>query len=138
MGMFDRIDFEVDCPKCGELVKDFQSKDGPCVLKTLQPHEVDYFYSSCDNCKEWITYSEGALYRPEEFKDRTHEIFDAIDALIEDRALSSKGIELVIVKLSKLLKDREECTRAAAELIGRAILDAKSEPSFARQILPPN
>ena len=27
MGMFDWINFEMDCPKCGELVTGFQSKD---------------------------------------------------------------------------------------------------------------
>ncbi len=56
MGMFDYVDYECECPKCGAKVKRFQSKDGPCNLKTLQPVDVDSFYSSCDKCYTWIVF----------------------------------------------------------------------------------
>ena len=71
MGMFDYVEYETKCPKCSETVTDFQSKDGPCVLKALKPKDVRRFYSSCDNCKEWLEYeyiptkeAEIRLYKP--------------------------------------------------------------------------
>lgn len=45
--MFDRIDYKMDCPFCGEDLGEFQSKDGPCQLKILSPVEVDFFNSYC-------------------------------------------------------------------------------------------
>lgn len=55
--MFDNINFEIKCPRCGELVKDFQSKDGSCMLDTLEYWEVDNFYSQCNGCKLWIEFN---------------------------------------------------------------------------------
>lgn len=54
MGMFDWVDFEIDCPKCGEKVTGFQTKDTECVLKTVKPSQIRDFYSICDNCQIWI------------------------------------------------------------------------------------
>ena len=58
MGMFDNVNYEAPCPKCGKVLKDWQSKDGPCNLGTVEPYEVDSFYTICSNneCKEWIQY----------------------------------------------------------------------------------
>lgn len=57
MGMFDYINYEMDCPECGARVSDFQSKDGPCALDTLEYWEVDYFYASCENCRAWVEFT---------------------------------------------------------------------------------
>ena len=57
MGMFDDIEFEMDCPGCGKKVSGFQSKAGPCLLETLKPIQVNNFYSACDNCKGWIEFT---------------------------------------------------------------------------------
>ena len=54
--MFDHIKFETDCPCCGNPVTGFQSKDGPCELKTLNYKDVDNFYAICDYCSTWIEY----------------------------------------------------------------------------------
>ncbi len=56
MGMFDWVRFETDCPKCGEHLEHFQSKNGYCVLEQVKPHKVTNFYASCHNCKAWIEY----------------------------------------------------------------------------------
>jgi hypothetical protein len=56
MGMFDYIRFKVKCPLCGTLVQDFQSKDGQCLLETLEYWQVDNFYSYCNNCGNSIEY----------------------------------------------------------------------------------
>jgi len=57
MGMFDYIKFEIECPVCKEKVKDFQSKYGPCILKTLEFWEVNNFYASCPKCNSWIEFN---------------------------------------------------------------------------------
>jgi len=56
MGMFDYVDYECDCPKCGKQLKDFQSKSGICMLETLKPEEVRNFYTSCLNCNTWVEF----------------------------------------------------------------------------------
>ena len=53
MGMFDYVNYRADCWKCGTPLAKFQSKDGPCELKILEPHDVDYFYSNCNSCNAW-------------------------------------------------------------------------------------
>jgi transcription elongation factor Elf1 len=57
MGMFDYINYEMNCPQCGEKVNGFQSKDGPCALETLDFRQVNNFYASCDNCGHWIEFN---------------------------------------------------------------------------------
>ncbi len=52
MGMFDYIEHETDCESCGEALMDFQSKDSECLLKELEPKEVNSFYSWCNNCNK--------------------------------------------------------------------------------------
>ena len=54
MGMFDYIKYEAPCPKCGEMLDDWQSKDSECLLDTLEPWQVSHFYQSCPKCKSWI------------------------------------------------------------------------------------
>ena len=54
MGMFDYVDYNISCKKCGCTVDGFQSKDGPCELKTLPVTIVKNFYSSCPSCGTWV------------------------------------------------------------------------------------
>ena len=63
MGMFDSIIFEAKCPRCAEVVNDFQSKDNVCELKSLHYWEVNNFYHSCNNCGAWIEYNLDESYR---------------------------------------------------------------------------
>lgn len=55
MGMFDYVKFSTNCPDCGAVISEFQSKDGLCLLQTLRPEEVREFYSSCDSCGYFLT-----------------------------------------------------------------------------------
>ena len=50
MGMVNEVNFTMKCPKCGEEVTGFQTKDGTLLLDTVEPDSVNNFYSSCDNC----------------------------------------------------------------------------------------
>ncbi len=64
MGMFDYVEYEMPCPDCGVLVDNFQSKDGPCVLDTVSPCDVQEFYTTCPGCGTWIAlYATPALER---------------------------------------------------------------------------
>ncbi len=56
MGMFDYVNFEMDCPKCGRNVSGFQTKDLACQLDTVEPDGLINFYSSCPGCKTWIEF----------------------------------------------------------------------------------
>lgn len=56
MGMYDSINLEMNCPRCGNEYLEFQSKEGLCVLDRLNPEEVDYFYTHCDTCDAHITF----------------------------------------------------------------------------------
>lgn len=51
--MFDNVDYEAPCIKCGAILDDWQTKDGPLMLTTVQPDEVDNFYTDCHVCGEW-------------------------------------------------------------------------------------
>lgn len=64
MGMFDNVNFEMNCPKCLCKVKGFQSKDSDCTLDTIDPVAVDTFYSSCPECREWIELSRNRSQEP--------------------------------------------------------------------------
>jgi len=58
MGMFDYVvpPEPVLCPKCGNPLGDFQSKDGPCTMATLTIGDVDNFYTSC-SCGRWVAFN---------------------------------------------------------------------------------
>jgi hypothetical protein len=53
MGMFDHIKFEDSCWRCGTILTNWQSKDGPCMLAVLEPRDVMFFYEGCDICGAW-------------------------------------------------------------------------------------
>ena len=53
MGMFDYVEYEANCERCGTRLGGFQSKSGPCSLSKLQPEDVDWFYAICHKCGSW-------------------------------------------------------------------------------------
>jgi len=59
MGMFDYVSYDLKCD-CGETFNNFQSKDGPCELRTLSPLQVDYFYGDCPHCGEYHSFDRSA------------------------------------------------------------------------------
>ena len=57
MGMYDEIITpELKC-ECGAVLKDWQSKDGPCLLENLHFAEVNNFYTGCEECSKWYEYT---------------------------------------------------------------------------------
>lgn len=64
MGMFNWVEYQCPCPKCGEMIEGFQTKDDDSderglVLALVQPEDVDNYYSACDNpdCDTWIEFN---------------------------------------------------------------------------------
>ena len=55
MGMFDYVNFKMPCPRCGEELKNFQSKDSDCYMGTVEPESVCRFYGSCE-CGAWVEF----------------------------------------------------------------------------------
>ncbi len=53
MGLFDHIEYEANCPKCGFLLIDWQTKQGNNQFDTLQPYDVAKFYTVCV-CKAYV------------------------------------------------------------------------------------
>ena len=69
MGMFDNVNYEMDCPNCGARLTDFQSKDGDCCLGMLELVEVNNFYTSCDKCGTWIEFNRKEPTNPVPIED---------------------------------------------------------------------
>ncbi len=53
MGMYDYVEYEAKCKKCGEPLEGFQSKDAECLLETVLPKDVKDFYTTCEACGQW-------------------------------------------------------------------------------------
>ena len=56
MGIFNYVDFEMSCPKCGTKMKNFQTKDGDLYMATVPWWEVNNFYDSCGKCGAWVEF----------------------------------------------------------------------------------
>lgn len=56
MGMFDHVTYSAPCFNCGEILTEWQSKDGPCTLATLHPSQVEHMYANCGRCNAWNEY----------------------------------------------------------------------------------
>ena len=74
MGMHDDVKYGMDCPKCGNLVGGFQSKDGPCMMTELDFWEVNNFYSSCPDCHTWIEFTRKQPRTPSPINDYDMEV----------------------------------------------------------------
>jgi len=58
MGMFDWVNYGCKCPKCGELVDGFQSKDRDFPMcENVDPSEVRELYSNCKKCKKFLHFN---------------------------------------------------------------------------------
>jgi len=65
MGMFDWVEFEMPCPKCGERVGGFQTKSGKGELGVVLPYRVGGdMYADCRACKTWIEFEDGYMVSP--------------------------------------------------------------------------
>lgn len=56
MGMYDIVNYSMECPTCGQIVDGFQTKSGERVLNVLEFWEATNFYSFCESCGTWIEF----------------------------------------------------------------------------------
>jgi len=90
MGMFNEVNFTMKCPKCGEEITGFQTKEGTLRLDTVEPDSVNNFYSSCDNCykigeRTWIEFSRTPTTLTERKKTLTEDEIVAMGFVREVR-----------------------------------------------------
>jgi hypothetical protein len=57
MGIFNHVNYKMNCPNCGKDVGDFQTKSFAGYFETIDYWECDNFYSSCDYCNTWIEFT---------------------------------------------------------------------------------
>jgi len=67
MGMFDNVKYSRACYKCGHTLTDWQSKDGPCMLDTLETWQVTNLYTPCLKCQAWNEYTVEVIVASIEF-----------------------------------------------------------------------
>lgn len=78
MGMFDYVNFQMDCPQCGKRLFGFQTKDTDCELETVEPDETQYFYIGCPQCKAWVEFSRARPRLPARDTPLTLEQLEAV------------------------------------------------------------
>jgi transcription elongation factor Elf1 len=54
MGLFDYVKGEFECPACGHIQTEFQTKSSPCTMDSYDFRDMDYFYAPCQGCGAWI------------------------------------------------------------------------------------
>ena len=84
MGMYDVINVEIPCPKCGATVSVFQSKDANCDLSIIDPTYVNNFYGDCEECGCWVEYIRDPATKPAK-SDKPFNLDEVLDLGFELR-----------------------------------------------------
>jgi hypothetical protein len=104
MGCFDYVNYTCKCPKCGADVSGFQSKDGGCVFETKEMSDVLNFYTSCDQCSEWIEFNRIQNFKvSENFKAGMQDMFNKLKVSIN----SIGNIEALKSDILKQIEDKD-------------------------------
>lgn len=69
MGLFDYVNYEMPCPKCGTEITEFQTKDGDSYMKTVEYWQVGNFYGSCPKCEAWVEFTLRSDAKPRPITD---------------------------------------------------------------------
>ena len=67
MGMFDYVVGvpETKCQKCGNILGDWQSKDGPRKMIKVHFTRICEFHTICSSCGEWHQFESNKLCDPD-------------------------------------------------------------------------
>lgn len=78
MGMFDYVNYEAPCRKCGHIltVDNFQTKDHHQLLAVVKPKKIKNFYTSCPQCRTWNEYTVKIQIKIEQVKPPADEVLD--------------------------------------------------------------
>ena len=83
MGMYDNVDFEMDCPICGQKITGFQTKSCERILITVEIEDLPgkaNFYSSCDSCGLRVEFKKNN----KAFRERKRELKGFWDSCKKD------------------------------------------------------
>ena len=111
LGMFDHINYEMNCPICGTRLKDFQSKDGDCSLKVIEFSEVKHFYDHCLNCETLVEFDRKSK------RDKKY--------TIDDYELTVKTLEEREKEWEARKKEIKENECSYCEGTGKRVVDVK-------------
>lgn len=68
MGLYNNVNFSINCPTCNTLITQFQTKDGDASFDTVDFNEVNNFHAICPGCQAFVEF----YYDPEN-RERTIE-----------------------------------------------------------------
>lgn len=61
MGVYNLVDFQINCTNCGTLITQFQTKEGPGIFEIVKFNEVNNFHAICPGCESFLEF----YYSPE-------------------------------------------------------------------------
>jgi hypothetical protein len=77
MGMFDYVNVNISCPKCGRENTNFQSKDSLCHLDRIDPQYVNEFHALCD-CGYWISFERKQRISRENHREEPYNLEEVL------------------------------------------------------------
>lgn len=122
MGMFDWVEHQELCPKCGALVTGFQSKSGPCQLLKLRPDQVERYYAGCRACDLFIEHENDPSTLKPIYQDAQQ--WEQIETLEKDNAALRREVEALKIGQASM---REYAAREMAEMKFRELLEPIGE-----------
>ena len=93
--MFDKVNYEMNCPNCNKIIDNFQTKSGKNLLINLDVKDISFggtFYARCDECNLYVNFQKA------EFEDCIRQELGSIIHLSQKE----------ILKKIKELKNNEE------------------------------
>ena len=61
MGIYNNVNFEMNCPECDAMITQFQTKEGEGIFDTVEFHTINNFHAICPRCQALIEF----YYSPE-------------------------------------------------------------------------
>jgi len=61
MGIYNTVSFQINCPICNALIRQFQTKEGDGIFDVMEFNEVNNFHAICPNCQAFVEF----YYSPE-------------------------------------------------------------------------
>ena len=61
MGMFDKVNYKMECPNCNKIIDNFQTKSGKNLLMTVNVKDISFggtFYARCYECNLYINFQK--------------------------------------------------------------------------------
>jgi Fe2+ or Zn2+ uptake regulation protein len=56
MGIYNLVNFQIDCPTCNALITQFQTKEGDGVFEIIEFTKVNNFHAICQQCQSLVEF----------------------------------------------------------------------------------